>query len=159
MANIVDCQITNESEAAVTIRVYLQGDGTSGELLNVPLLAVSELTPKLLTQAYLGVEEIWYNITNFTVQLSYKTITGPVPFWTLNPSTSNYQDFARFGSLVDTSGMFAQGQLLISTKGFSSPASQGSLVIRLEKNTGKPPVYTRCGLPGLNPLVNNLLGN
>jgi hypothetical protein len=159
VANILETQIINESEKSVIIRSFLQGDGT-GEIVNVPLLSYLELTPPL-TKGYLAVREIFYQITNFTLLLSYKSNVGNEGFWAMCPSVDSHQNFESFGGLIDTTGMYSEGQLTLTSFGLTSPASYASFVIRCSKHIGtNKDFYKRVGRPqGEVPGVTALFPN
>ena len=146
MANYVETLLINEGPSGLNIKTFLRSDGVSGERVNAPLVTAAELTPPLAAKQCLSLWEIWYQITGFTVQFSWKTLTNPRPAWILCPGVDSRSKFHRFGGLIDTSGMYAQGQLLMSTTGFTSAACQASFVIRLRKHDVTPPNYACVGL-------------
>ena len=135
MANYVENLLINEGPSAFTVHTFIQSDGVTGELTNVPVVAASELNPPLGAGMYMSIWEIWYSVTNFTLQFSWKTLTGQDRFWLLSPGVDSRMKFHRFGGLIDTSGMYAQGQLLMTTTGFTTPASYGSFVLRMRKRS------------------------
>jgi hypothetical protein len=151
MANYVDNIIINESESTLTVRTFIRSDN-SGELINTPVVAASELNPPLGPGQYMSIYEMWYQLTNFTVQFSWATLTVPEPFWCAVPSTDSKQDFKAFGGLIDSSGMYARGVLLMTTTGFAGPASYGSFVFRMRKHANTTPNYKNVGIPlGIPP--------
>jgi hypothetical protein len=159
MANTLKTQIINESEKSVIIRSFLQGDG-SGELVGVPLLSYLELTPNI-TQGYLAMREIFYQISNFTLLLGYKSLTGNEGFWAMCPGVDSHQNFEDFGGLIDTTGMYSQGQVTLTSFGLTSPTSYASFVIRFSKHLGvNKDFYKRVGRPqGEVPGVTALFPN
>lgn len=147
MANYVETLLIGEGPSAFTTRTFLQSDGVTGELVNVPVVAASELTPPLGAGQYMSIWEIWYQLTNFSVMLSWKTLSGIDRVWVLSPSTDSRHKFHRFGGLVDASGLYAQGQLLMTTTGFTTSSSQGSFVLRMHKHDGQFAGYKNVGFP------------
>jgi len=160
MANIVDGNIIGESDGAVTIAYYLQSDGAAGELVNQPVLAASECSPPLGAGQYLSLYEIWYQANGCSLTFAWKTLQGAVPFWILSPGVDSRHKFHRFGGLIDDSGMYAQGQLMMSTNGFVQTGANLCFVIRMRKHSGQTPVYKAIGQPqGQLPLETNLLNS
>ena len=100
MANYVDNIIINESESTITVRTFIRSDN-SGELINTPVVAASELNPPLGPGQYMSIYEMWHQLTNFTIQFSWATLTVPEPFWCASPNTDSKQDFKAFGGLID----------------------------------------------------------
>lgn len=136
MANYVENLIINEGTSAFTVRTFIQSDGVTGELTNSPVVAASELNPALGRGQYMSIYELWYSLTNFSVVFSWKTLTGVHRAWVLSPGTDGYQTFQCCGGLVDSSGLYAEGQLLMSTTGFTTSSSCGSFVLRMRKHDG-----------------------
>lgn len=147
MANYVETMMIGEGPSTFTTHTFLQSDGVTGELTNTPIVAASELNPPFGAGQYMSIWEIWYQLTNFTVMLSWKTLTGTDRIWVMAPSTDSRQKFHRFGGLVDSSGLYAQGQLLMTTTGFTTNASQGSFVLCMHKHDGQFAGYRNIGLP------------
>lgn len=147
MANVLDGKIIGESDGTLTLSYFLQADGESGELLNIPVIAASECTPPLGAGQYLSIYEVWFQANNCSLVFSWKTLTVPVPFWSLAPGVDSRQKFHRFGGLIDASGMYSQGQLLMTTQGFTATTANMSFVLRMRKHSGQTPVYKQVGQP------------
>jgi hypothetical protein len=146
MANYVKTTLIQEGPSAFTVHAFIKSDGVTGELVNVPIVAASELTG-LSPSMFLSMWELWYTVTNFTVQFSWKTLTTPVPAWCAAPGVDSRQKFHRFGGLIDPSGMYGQAQLLMTTQGFTLPSSYGAFVLRGRKHDGTPSAYKVVGVP------------
>ena len=147
MANYIENYIVNESESTLTVHSFIRSDGVTGELVNVPIVVASELNPPLGLGQYMSIYEVWYQLTNFTLALSWATLTGSTPFWCLVPSTDSQQDFKAVGGMIDSSGMYAQGALLMSTTGFTTSSAYGSFIFRMRKHSGNTPAYRNVGIP------------
>ena len=158
MANYVENVIINESDSTLTVHTTMQSDGTTGDLVNVPIVWASELTPPLDAGQYLSIYEVWYQLTNFTVLLSWAGLTYPDPCWSLTPSTDSFSDFRSFGGLIDDSGAYAQGGLIMTTSGFTSTTSYGTFVFRMRKHANTTPSYKNVGIPRGLP-YNEMWGN
>jgi len=154
VANYVETLLINEGPSAFNTHTFLRSDGVTGELVNQPLVSASELTPPMGTTACMSIWEIWYQISGFTLQFSWKTLTGVDPVWIITPGVDSRSKFHRFGGLIDTSGMYAQGQLLMNTQGFNATTCQASFVLRMRKHDVAPPNYKQVGIPqGILPGV------
>jgi len=154
MANYVETVLINEGLSAFNTHTFLRNDGVTGELVNQPLIYASELTPPLGAGQYMSIWEVWYSVTNFTIQFSWATLTNSDPFMVLAPGVDSRMKFHRFGGLVDSSGLYAQGGLLMSTTGFNSTASYGHIILRCRKHENTAPAYKIVGQPrGLQPGV------
>ena len=151
MANTTDGKIIQESDGTLTLTYFLQSDGESGELVNAPVIAASECTPPLGAGMFLSIYEIWFQCNNCSLIFSWKTLTVPVPFWILAPGVDSRQKFHRFGGLIDASGLYAQGQLLMTTQGFIATTANISFVLRMRKHSGQTPQYKQVGQPQGQP--------
>ena len=152
MANYVENLLINDGPSAFNVHTFIQSDGSSGELVNTPIIAASELTPPLGAGMFMSIWEIWYTVTNFTILLGWKTLSGIDRTWVLSPGVDSRMKFHRFGGLMDMSGMYAQGQLVMTTTGFTTTSSYGSFVLRMRKHDGGGSNPKNVGIPqGLPP--------
>ena len=56
MANYVENLLINEGPSAFTVHTFIQSDGVTGELTNVPDVAASELNPPLGAGMYMSID-------------------------------------------------------------------------------------------------------
>ena len=124
-----------EGDSHVIIRVHMVSD-VVGELHNYVLLSPSDLVPvRPNTATAFRITQAWYGCATFSLVLGYNTM-APAPVWTLPPNAGNHVDFRCFGGLTDyatSPPADVDGKLWVSTIGFNSAGSQGSLVLELRK--------------------------
>lgn len=126
-----------EGASNVIIRVNMVSDG-SGELINFPFFAASDLTPPRqnrspsfnLVQAWYSM--VWYDVTLFAGTLS------PVQMWTFARDCDSHIDFRSFRGILDQNvyvnpPVVDDGVLNISTNNFAPVGSTGTLVLELQK--------------------------
>lgn len=126
-----------EGPSNITIRVNLLSDG-SGELVNYPILAASDLNPPFPNKSpSFRLAQAWYGMVWFDATLSTGTLS-PVTLWTFARDCDSHVDFRSFGGLVDQNvylnpPVVDDGILLLSTNNFATTGSQGTLVLSLVK--------------------------
>jgi hypothetical protein len=146
----------------VTLHVFLQCDGQSGDLSNYVILdPATDLQPFMPQHQDLLVKQVWYELGGFSITFAFNSLT-PQPFWTLTPGASLHHDWRFFGGLRDysstqmlqnkgqpnaspstlpvetlplygTSGIDSDGKLMISTNGFFDASDSGTFVLWMEK--------------------------
>ena len=137
MANTVQIFKMMDGPSHVTLHVYLESDGASGELVNEILLdPVTDFVPAMPARQDLIVKQIWAELTGFSATLAFNGLT-PWPFWSIAPTAAAHQDWRFFGGIRDNSssplGLDSDGKLLVSTQGFTTVAARGAFVLWLEK--------------------------
>ncbi len=136
MANTVRTNIILDGPSHVTLQVFLQSDGASGDLTNVVLLSPDDVSPQLPNRQDFTIKQIWYELAGFSATLAFNATT-PWPFWTLDAGNNVQHDWRFFGGITDRSGgtfgLNATGELLISTEGFTSASDSGAIVLWIEK--------------------------
>jgi hypothetical protein len=162
MANTVNRLKIMDGPSHVTLHVYLQSDGASGELVNYVILDPDDdLIPNMPKRQNLIVKQIWYETGGFNITFAFNSI-NPWPFWTLTPGASLHHDWRFFGGIRDYSGMplmansyqpsigwqtavpqsapspmtgglTSDGKLLITTSGFVDAKDSASFVLWMEK--------------------------
>lgn len=147
MANYAETMIITEGPDTLTIQTYLQSDGISGELVDFPILYPRDLTPPLPAKPCFGLWQIWYQVSNFTVSFGWGSSMGLTdPTWVICPGVDSREDFSGFGGVLDSSGTYGNGNLLITTRGFTQLNSTGSFVLRIRKlQPGTVPSYKIVG--------------
>ena len=121
MANIINRLKIMDGDSHVTLHLYLQSDGASGELTNYVLLdPAADLVPVMPRQQDLLLKQVWYEIAGFTATLSFNSL-APWPAWTLAGGASLHHDWRFFGGIKDNSSMPLLGNR-------SNPGTGGDLV-------------------------------
>lgn len=116
----------------LVLHAYFESDGFEGELNNFVLLAPDQLDPPLKGLPTFRIVQMWYDI-NFNMTLKYNALV-PVPVWVLSSGFPKHFDFSRFGGVTDFGGTpDSDGKLLVSTNGFTTIGTNGSLVIEFRK--------------------------
>lgn len=144
MANTLNIWKMMDGVSHVTLHCFLQSDGTSGELTNSVILnPVTDLVPPMDKKQDLILKQIWYELAGFSITLAFGTDTTSWPFWTLTPGVDSYHDWRFFGGIRDHAdapyGLAANGQLQITTNGFTAATASGALVLWLEKRNRPNP--------------------
>lgn len=134
MANTITVTKLVESPSGnATFHVYLESDGVSGDLTDHVIVdSALDFVPALAKGENMVAWETWHELSGFSLQLAFKSLTGKQPIWVLTP-VANTNEFHCFGGLADRTGIDAQGKLVITTKGFTTTANIGAFVIRLRK--------------------------
>lgn len=136
MAQVTTIKVV-EGNSAVVFRVNLLSDG-SGELLNYPIIRPSDLVPaRQNNRPTFRIMQAWYGMVWFDVTINAGTLQ-PVPLWTFARDCDSHVDFRSFGGLLDQNVYVVppnddSGVLTITTNGFSTLGSQGSIVLSLVK--------------------------
>ena len=134
MANTVDTTIVLDGPRHTIAQIFLQSDGSGQELNNFVLLDPVEDFGLKSTQRF-TVEEILFNLAGFDAMVSFDTgLVDKNMIWVLPEGASNFVDFRPFGGFKDRSALDGTGKLLISTLGFTSVNSFGSLLLKVRKD-------------------------
>ena len=126
-----------EGQAHLVLRVDLLSDGT-GELKNYVILSPSDLNPPMPNDIpAFRIMQMWYGCVWFDFTLKAGTVM-PAMLWTVARDCDSHVDFRCFGGLIDPNVYNMppsddSGRLTISTNGFTSAGSVGSIVIELRK--------------------------
>ena len=139
MAQVTTVKVV-EGNAHLVIRFNFLSDGT-GELVNYPLLAPSELfPPRPNNKPAFRIMQAWYGMVWFDMTLQAGTLM-PVTLWTLARDCDSHTDFRCFGGILDQN-VYAvpssddNGILTVTTNGFQPLGSAGTLVLELRKTNG-----------------------
>ena len=124
-----------EGAAHLIVRMDLLSDG-SGELLNQVVLSPSDLfPPRPNNHPAFRIMQLWYGCVWFDVVLGYATL-NPQPVWTIARDSDSHVDFRCFGGLRDYATVppgDSNGKLWVSTNGFNTAGSEGTVVLELRK--------------------------
>lgn len=109
--------------------IYLKSDGGSGELTDYVIVdPVVDLGLK--SSARLAIEMITYSFAGFDARVEFDTgLVGDKMIWLLPQSADNHVSFKEWGGLKDLSGLDGTGKIQLSTNGFASANSEGSMLI------------------------------
>ena len=144
MANTVQITVEQDGPSDTVYTVYLESDGSSGELTNQtiidPATLYNEAARSSGTQGFpnnaplLNIQQVWYFLSGFDVVVQFG---GAVPMkrLLLTPSVDSYQDFRPMGGLADKtpSANSPNGKLQINTNGFSSSGCFGTIIFKVRK--------------------------
>ena len=167
MANLVSRFKIMDGPSHITLQVFLQSDGASGELNNFVLLDPNgDVSPPMPNRQAFIIKQVWYEMVGFSAVFSFNAL-NPYPVWTLTPGASLHHDWRFFGGLRDyssmplfpskynpahpsgipqygevdpgTGGVDSDGKLLISTVGFTDLGDSASFVLWIEKRDRQNP--------------------
>ena len=118
------------------VRVDLLSDG-SGELTNFVFLKPTDLLPTSTnTKPMFRIMQMWYSMVWFDVTIGGGTLQ-PGPLWTIARDTTSHIDFRSFGGIVDLQyapALDDNGELWMSTNGFTTAGSIGNIILEVRKN-------------------------
>lgn len=115
----------------LVLHAYFESDGFEGELNNYVLLSPAQLSPPLNSAPTFRIMRVWASL-NFRLTLKYNALV-PTPVWVVTAGLPQEMCFERFGGLSDYSATGADGKLVVSSFGFSSSGTNGSMVIEFRK--------------------------
>ena len=127
-----------EGDAHLVLRVDMVSDGSTGELVNYPILSPSDLNPaRANNRPAFRIMQMWYGCVWFDIDLDAAGVTN-ANMWTIARDCDSHIDFRSFGGIIDP-GVYVvpppddYGILLMSTNGFTPAGSKGTLVLELRK--------------------------
>lgn len=126
-----------EGQSNVIIRINMVSDG-SGELVNYPIFAASDLNPpKRNISPSFNLVQAWYSMIWYDVVLFAGTL-APVQLWAFARDCDSHIDFRSFRGILDQNvyaspPVVDDGVLNISTNNFAPLGSTGTLVFELQK--------------------------
>lgn len=140
MANLVQITVEQDGPSDTVYTVYLESDGSSGELSGQtiidPALLYNEKynSTGLPATNMLNIQQIWYFLSGFDVIVQFGG-TVPMKRLLLTPSVDSYQDFRPMGGLADKNppANIPNGKLQINTNGFSSAGCYGTIIFKVKK--------------------------
>jgi len=119
----------------LTLQINLLSDG-SGELNNTLVFSPVDCNPPLpANRPQFIIREMWYSMVWFDITIKFGGIV-PATIWTLARDCDSHIDFTKFGGLVDYRTVpptDEYGTILLSTNGFSTANSAGSLILDMRK--------------------------
>jgi hypothetical protein len=133
MANTISRQTIIDGSRQLVVKIYLESDGSSGELTDYVLIDASTYSPPFTDWKIISLNS---NLVGFTAKLKWDATTD-VPFATLPDYDVNYshQEFDDIMGFPNNAGTGRTGDLLISTSGFATAGDYGTIVIHgLKKN-------------------------
>lgn len=145
MSNHVTRTILNNGSKTLLLHVYLESNGSDGELSNYviadPELYDSVFTDKIIQpNMKLTLTQAWYSFNWFDSVISFDDL-NPVPCWLFPQASHNYIDFRYFGGLANrlinpdtATSTDRTGKILLSTNGFAPAGSVGTMVLEIRKS-------------------------
>jgi len=137
--------VLNNGSRNLLLHVYLESNGSEGELNNF-VLADPEfydgvITPDIIKPGMkLTLMQVWYSFNWFDGLISFD-VNAPVPCWALPRDQENHVDFRYFGGLANrlidpqtSKGTDRTGKILLSTSGFAPDGSIGTMVLEIKKS-------------------------
>ena len=146
MANQVIKTTLGNSNGKITLHIYLESDGNTGELVNCVLIDPTVFYPELTTAQDQRANrhiltQVWHSFSWFDALLSFDDLI-PTPSWLLARDGENYTDFRYFGGISDRyveprdkTSTDRQGRILISTKDFAPLGSIGTMVLEFKRGS------------------------
>lgn len=137
--------VLNNGPKNLMLHVYLESDGSEGELQNFvlvdPTVYDTVITPDILApNMKLTIQQVWYSASWFDTFLSFDG-AAPKPYWVLPRDSEHYYDFRYFGGFADRlvdpqtiKSTDRTGKLLLSTIGYAPAGSIGSMVLEIKKS-------------------------
>lgn len=129
----ITTRIVKKGPTNFVLHVFLEQDGVIGELNNHVLVEPAELG--LPAGPSLRLVEAWHSFATFDAVLKWGGVT-PRPMWVFAKNAGLYVDFSRVGFLVDMGAPAPSdddGKILLSTKGFVTDGSYGSMVLAFRR--------------------------
>jgi hypothetical protein len=137
MAHIIQTQVLEDGNRNTIIKVYLASDGVSGELTDQVIFDASAYKTGS-TDNSLAV--IQYNLNGFDALLEWNA-TIDVPIITLDKDLQEEVSFwwgGRYSGLINNGGAGRNGDILLTTSGFSASGSKGYIWLHvLQRNVPK----------------------
>lgn len=122
-----------EGSRHVIFHIYLENNGTEGEMENVVLIDPAvDFDPEIKDKRQYAVTQIWHSLVWFDALLTFDALEK-FPSWLLARDSENYIDFRYFGGIKDKSDAEHSGEVRITTNGFSDAGSRGTIIIELKK--------------------------
>ena len=132
MANTVDVTIIEQGERNAVVLVYLQSDGATGDLVNEPILTLSELG--LPANARLKLNCLQSMLAGFHARLEFDTgLVEKNPKWVMPEGQGQVVKFSKFGFVFDNSGPGRTGTILLTTTGMTATGDEGSFLLAIVK--------------------------
>ena len=145
MSHNISRTIMNNGSKTMLLHVYLESDGTEGELVNHPLVDPTHYDSVFTDQIIrpdmkLTLTQLWYSFSWFDAILLFDDLV-PYPSWVCSRDAHNHIDFRHFGGisnrLVDpntSKSTDRTGKILITTNGFEPIGSKGTMILEIRKN-------------------------
>lgn len=133
MANIANITKTLDGDRFAVFHVFIQGDGTSGDLVDLTLIDPTHFIPSLGRKPSLTIAELWYSLSGFDAKLEFDYLTDDTGVWSLAPGNATNIDFSEIGGIKDRSNpLDGTGKLLLTTVGLLSGC--GTIIIKIKKD-------------------------
>ena len=128
-----------EGPSVVIVKVDLLNNDNSGELTDYVFFSPTDASPPHANnQPLFRVMQMWYGAVWFDTTISTGGPIAPYKLWTIARDTNSHTDFRSFGGLTDPTTHSSPpadtlGVLKISTNGFATAGSQGTIILELRK--------------------------
>jgi hypothetical protein len=132
MANTIDKQVLHDGDLNYIVKLHLQSDGASGDIVAGNLVDVSTLTDstgKVCTELVLiGIDS---SLTGFTVELLWDA-TANVHLYNISDYDVDV-DLRRYGGIPNNAGAGKTGDVLYTTTGMTVAADTGHIIVSFIK--------------------------
>jgi hypothetical protein len=135
MANTVTKTTVTDSKRLAVVHVYLQSDGSSGELTDEVVIDVSALArgPEGNLCDHVRVRRVYGSMDGFTAFLEFDATTDDRFLNFPNGAPGVYADFTAYGGVEDPESSGTTGDVILTTAGFTAATDAGWFVIEAEK--------------------------
>lgn len=138
MANSITIRKFVDGTKFLIVSVAFNCDTTAeftGQLISDPNgSGAGDPVPTWPAGARFTIEEIWYNVNNFDVQLQFDASTVTKIFALPHTGGDSHLDFRCFGGIKDPGGSGSTGKLTLTTVGVTANTSMGQLIIKMRKD-------------------------
>lgn len=133
MANRVDTTKILGGSRYLVYHVYMASDGASGELDGQVIINPS--TEDMGDNTTFVVEEVQWGFVGFSGQLHFDELVEDTFIWVLPNDAGPQMNFTPWGGLHDRGNpLDSNGQLKLSTIGFTEIGDVGSLIVKVRLN-------------------------
>lgn len=115
------------------VHLVLTCDRSSPDLVNAPLIDTKNDIYPIGQATQSTITQLWWGHNAFDAVLS-RNDTVPVPIWLLAAGVDSHVDFRAFGGIKVPIDMDGNGDILISTIGFTTAGQIGTYIVELRKD-------------------------
>lgn len=128
MANTITTTTLIDGSRVLIVKIDIQGDAT-GEESNTIVVDASTFGPAFTRSSLMSINS---SLSGFSAELSWDATTNVV--LTSCPEGHNTSDFTHFGGINNNAGAGKTGDILITTSGLATGATDhGSIILHIKK--------------------------
>ena len=138
MANAVEITKIHDGERNAVFSIYLASDGTTGELSNTKLVDVSTLNTNSDGVAVdnVRIDRIQANLEGFAAELEWGNSGTNENILHISDTSEFDFDYERAGGITNPKSSGYDGDITISTNGFSAANDNGYIYLECTKRYG-----------------------